>query len=152
MQEKTYAMEFEVPSPSNVVYTAINNVSGWWTQNITGNSKKIGDVFTVTFGETFIQLKVTELRTNFKVVWEVVDCHKHFLKDKKEWVGTKIHFDIENVDYENTKLKFVHKGLVSALECYEICCDAWGRYLHGSLKKLITTGKGTPDQKEEQLT
>jgi len=39
-------------------------------------------------------------------------------------------------------------GLVEPLECYDICSDAWGRYLLGSLKNLINKGQGTPDRKE----
>jgi len=33
------------------IYTAINNVTGWWTENMEGSSKRIGDTFTVTFSE-----------------------------------------------------------------------------------------------------
>lgn len=145
--QKDYSTVIEVKATSNEVYTAINNVPLWWTENFEGASKKVNDEFTVTFGETFIKLKVIELVNNYKVVWEVVDCFKHFLKNKKEWVGTKICFDIVNENNEKTKLTFTHFGLSSPLECYEVCCDAWNGYLQGSLKSLITTGKGTPDKK-----
>jgi hypothetical protein len=142
-----YSTLMQVPKTSNDVYTAINNVPLWWTENFEGGSKKINDEFIVTFDESFIKLKVVELVTNYKVVWEVTDCFKHFLKNKKEWVGTKISFDILNEGNKTAKLTFTHHGLSSPLECYDICCDAWNGYLLGSLKKLITTGKGTPDKK-----
>ncbi|MFN8343529.1 MAG: SRPBCC domain-containing protein [Spirosomataceae bacterium] len=145
--QKDYSTVIEVKATSNEVYTAINNVPLWWTENFEGASKKVNDEFTVTFGETFIKLKVGELVNNYKVVWEVVDCFKHFLKNKKEWVGTKICFDIVNDNNEKAKLTFTHFGLSSPLECYEVCCDAWNGYLQGSLKSLFTTGKGTPDKK-----
>lgn len=148
IQQTDYAIAFEVEKPSNDVYVAINNVPRWWTENFEGSSKKIDDEFVVTFSETFIKLKVVEQRTNFRIVWEVIDCHKHFLKNPKEWVGTKICFDLDNIDYESTRIRFTHVGLVEPLECYDICSDAWGRYLLGSLKNLINKGQGTPDRKE----
>ena len=68
--------------------------------------KKVNDEFKVTFGETFIKLKVVELVNNYKVVWQVTDCYKHFLQNKKEWVDTKICFDIVNEKNEATKVTF----------------------------------------------
>ncbi len=146
MQEN-YSTTLAVTGTANQVYTAINQVPLWWTENYTGQSAKTNDSFTVTFGETFIDLKVVELVNNYKIVWEVTDCFKHFLKNKKEWVGTRICFDIENQNNEKTQLTFTHVGLSKPLECYEICCDAWNGYLQGSLKSLLTTGIGTPDKK-----
>ncbi len=42
-----------------------------------------------------------------------------------------------------------HVGLVPAYECYGVCSDAWGTYINGSLRNLITKGKGQPNQNEE---
>jgi hypothetical protein len=145
--QKDYSTLMEVEKTSNDVYTAINNVPLWWTENFQGDSKRLNDEFMVTFGETFIKLKVVDLVNNYRVVWEVTDCFKHFLKNKREWVGTKICFDIANEENKKVKLTFTHLGLSTPLECYEVCCDAWNGYLQGSLKNLITTGKGTPDKK-----
>jgi hypothetical protein len=150
MKTENYNTVIATAKNANVVYNAINNVHQWWTENFEGSSKKIGDEFVVTFGDTFIKLRVAELLTNYKVVWEVIGGHKHFLKNPKEWLGTKISFDIANENNEKTKLIFNHFGLVSSLECHSICTDAWNGYLHGSLKRLIETGKGTPDQKDEK--
>src|SRR5690606_18703433 len=44
---------------------------------------------------------------------------------------------------------FTHRGLVPAYECYKICHDAWTHYIQGSLKELITTGKGKPTPEDE---
>ena len=146
MQNENYSTVIETAKTSNEVYSAIDNVQQWWTENFEGASKKLNDEFTVTFGGSFIKLKVVELVNNYKVVWLVTDCYKHFLENKKEWVDTKICFDIVNEGNEKTKLIFTHFGLVNPLECYEICCDAWNGYLQGSLKSLINTGIGKPDK------
>lgn len=145
--QSDYSTVMQMPVTSNDVYTAINNVPLWWTENFEGASKKLNDEFTVTFGESFIKLKVIELVNNYKIVWEVTDSFKHHLKNKSEWVGSKICFDIKNEENKTAKLTFTHLGLISQLECYDICCDSWNGYLQGSLKSLITTGKGTPDKK-----
>ncbi len=44
-----------------------------------------------------------------------------------------------------TELRFTHVGLVPAYQCYNVCSDAWGTYVKGSLRDLITTGKGQPN-------
>jgi len=70
--------------------------------------------------------------------------------DKSEWVGTKIIFEKSKKD-DKTQLRFTHEGLVPEYECYQICYDGWTSYIQGSLKNLITTGKGKPNTKEEGL-
>ena len=34
------------------------------------------------------------------------------------------------------------QGLVPEYECYDVCSNAWGNYITGSSRKLITAGKG----------
>jgi hypothetical protein len=36
--------------------------------------------------------------------------------------------------------------LVPQFECYDSCSDAWGGYVKGSLRSLITKGKGWPNE------
>ncbi|HEY8915475.1 MAG TPA: hypothetical protein VIM87_03525 [Chitinophaga sp.] len=33
-------------------------------------------------------------------------------------------------------------------ECYDACSNAWTGYIQGSLKNLVSTGKGQPTPKE----
>jgi hypothetical protein len=33
---------------------------------------------------------------------------------------------------------------VPSYECFDVCSNAWGSLMHGSLKSLITTGRGQP--------
>ena len=39
-------------------------------------------------------------------------------------------------------------GLVPEFECFDNCSNAWGFYINGSLRDLIITGKGEPNQKQ----
>ena len=58
MQQENYSTVMETTKTANEVYTAIDNVQQWWTENFEGSSKKVNGEFTVTFGETFIRLKL----------------------------------------------------------------------------------------------
>ncbi len=42
-------------------------------------------------------------------------------------------------DREDTEVRFTHRDLVPEFECFEACSSAWGFYVNGSLKRLITT-------------
>jgi hypothetical protein len=96
--------------------------------------------------------KITEFVPGKKVAWHVVDSHINFnfVKDKTEWNGTNIVFDIAKRD-DKTELRFTHVGLAPGIQCYGDCSGAWGFYINESLRGLITTGKGQPAQKEKGL-
>jgi hypothetical protein len=128
------------------VFNAVTNVRGWWSENLEGSSQKLNDEFTVSFGETWITHKIVELEPGKKIVWLVTDCNKHWLKDKKEWKGTKMNWDISTTNGE-TQITFTHIGLINGLECYNGCEKAWNFYINESLFKLLTEGKGQPEKK-----
>jgi hypothetical protein len=96
------------------------------------------------------QKKLTVAPTNsvLSFVWHVLDSHINFVKDKNEWKGTDIVFEIAKKD-DKTELRFRHVGLVPAIECYGDCSGAWGFYINDSLRSLITTGNGQPNQQKK---
>ena len=96
------------------------------------------------------KLKLIEIIPDQKLVYKVLNNQFNFTKDKTEWVGTKLIFDISK-EGNNTKVQFTHEGLVPEYECYLVCNDAWTSYIQGSLQSLITTGKGKPNPKEGGL-
>ena len=71
----------------------------------------------------------------------------NFTKDKSEWTGTKIIFEISEKNGK-TQLHFTHEGLTPDHECYNACYDGWTNYIKKSLYNLITKGKGQPNPKE----
>ncbi len=93
-------------------------------------------------------MKLIEVIPHKKVVWLVVDNYFNFTEDKSEWKGTKIIFEISKKG-EKSEIRFTHLGLVPEYECFNVCSNAWGSYMNGSLRSLITTGKGQPNQKEK---
>lgn len=56
-------------------------------------------------------MKIVELIPNKKVVWLVKDNHFSFTKDKNEWKGNKIVFEITEKS-NKTQLRFTQVGLV----------------------------------------
>jgi hypothetical protein len=132
-------------------FNAINNVRGWWSEQIEGSTNKLNDEFIYHYKDVHVcKMKLTEVIPNKKVVWHVLNNHFNFTKDKSEWIDTKIIFEISEMDGK-TQLRFTHEGLVPQYECYDVCEDAWTSYIQGSLKNLIVTGKGQPNTGEEGL-
>lgn len=124
------------------VYLAVNNVRGWWQGEIEGVTDKLDVEFIYRMQEFhFSKQKLIELIPDEKVVWLITESRLHFTKDKEEWTGTKIIFDI-SVVHDKTQLRFTHQGLVSEIECYGACSNAWSQLVQQSLYSLITTGKG----------
>jgi len=146
MKKQDYSVSITVNATAHEVFKSINSVGKWWTEDVEGSSKKLNDEFTVRFGETSITLKIVELVADKKIVWLVTDCYKHWLKDKKEWKGTTISWEIL-AEKNETQLNFTHIGLVPGIECYKGCAGAWDFYIKESLFKLLTEQKGEPELK-----
>ena len=107
-----------------VAFNAINHVRGWWSEEIEGGTDKLNDEFKYHYEDVHhCKIKIIELIPGQKVVWLVLDNYFKFTKNKSEWTGTKIIFDITKED-NKTQLRMTHQGLVPQYECYEICRDA----------------------------
>ncbi|HEY9048455.1 MAG TPA: SRPBCC domain-containing protein [Ohtaekwangia sp.] len=129
-------------------FRAINNVQGWWSEEVEGGTTKLHDEFHYHFKDVHIaRMKLIEVIPDKKVVWLVVDNYFNFVKDQSEWINTKISFELSRKD-NKTEIHFTHHGLVPSHECYDICHDAWTNYIQSSLRNLIATGKGEPNPKE----
>lgn len=145
MTDNNYTTSITVKESPEAVFAAINNVRGWWSEDVEGNTGALGDVWYYHARDLHrCTLKVIESVAGKRVAWRVLDNHFSFTTDKSEWIGTTIAFDIEPVG-EGARLTFTHIGLVPDYECYDVCHDAWGTYIRGSLKNLITSGSGQPN-------
>jgi hypothetical protein len=148
LNANNYTASFTVDQSPDEVFKAVNNVRGWWSGEIDGPTDKLGAEFTYRYQDVHrSKQKITELVPGKKVVWRVLDAQINFVKDKAEWNGTDIVFDIARKD-DKTELRFTHIGLRPTIECYGKCAGAWGFYIGESLRSLITTGKGDPNAEE----
>ena len=146
MKKQDYSVSIIVNATPEQAFKSINSVSDWWTIAFEGQSEKLNDVFTVRFGETFITIQLVEFVPNRKIGWQVIDCYKHWLKDKKEWQDTTMSWEI-SAEKNGTQISFTHIGLVPGIECYNGCEKAWDFYVKESLFQLLTEGKGIPELK-----
>jgi hypothetical protein len=145
MENQNFTATILVDKSPEEVFNAINNVRGWWSEQIEGRTDKLNEVFDYHYKDVHrCKIKITELVPGKKVAWLVLDNYFNFIKDQTEWKNTVISFEIFR-DGNKTKMVFTHIGLVHAYECYDICSNAWGNYITGSLRNLIETGKGAPN-------
>jgi uncharacterized protein YndB with AHSA1/START domain len=130
-------------SPNDVyqALTTVEGLAGWWTTDTQGDGN-IGGVIQFRFGAGGFDMKVLELDSARRVLWQVVD-------GPQEWIGTKISFDLDQRD-DWTIVLFKHEGWQQPVEFMHHCSTKWAVFLL-SLKSLLETGKGTPWPNEIKL-
>ena len=147
-KSKNYQKTVFVNSKKELVFKALTEeVDKWWSE-IENSSKDKGDIFKISFGkESYWKFKLIELEESKKIVWQCIESHQdHNLKGiDKEWLNSEITWTISEND-NNTKIEFLHKGLLSDGICYDVCSSAWDFYILDSLKSYLETGIGKAGQ------
>ena len=143
MEQQNYQGSIAVDITPLEAFEGIAQVNGWWAKNFEGSARKLNDVFTVRFGDTFVTFKVTESIPGEKLAWHVTDCYLHWLSDKTEWNGTTVVFDISPLG-EKTQVTMTHIGLVPEVECFSDCEAGWNDHFKGSLTKFFNEHTGIP--------
>ena len=144
MKTSDYTTTFLVDQTPTEVFNAINNVPGWWSGQVEGDTDKLGAEFIYKVpGAHRSKQKITAFSPGEKIVWHVVDAHLDFANNKSEWTDTEIVFEIA-AKGGKTEVRFTHKGLVPAFECYNGCSSAWNLLVNGNLRLLIATGETQP--------
>lgn len=152
MKQQDFVTIIEIEATPQQVFDAVNNVRGWWSENIEGETGTLDSEFLYHYQDVHrCKMKITEMVPGKKVVWRVLDNDFKFTRDKSEWKDTEVIFEITGKEGK-AQLKFTHRGLVPAYECYQLCHDAWTHYIQDSLKSLIQTGKGKATPKEIKET
>ncbi len=145
MNDRNFTTAFTVEQGPEAAFAAINNVRGWWSEDIRGSTEKAGDIFNYRFRDIHrCTIKIKASVPGKKVVWHVLDNYFNFTEDETEWKGTDVVFDISKKGDE-TEIRVTHVGLVPEYECYDACSNGWTTYVNGSLKSLIEAGKGNPN-------
>ena len=148
MNDEGFTTTFTVDQTAQKAFAAINNVRGWWSGDIDGSTDKLGAEFTYRYENVHRSTqRITELIPGKKVVWHVLDGYLKFTQDTTEWTGTDVIFDISQKG-DKTEVRFTHRGLAPEFECFDVCSNAWGTYINGSLRSLIRRGEGQPNQEQ----
>ena len=141
MKSQDLTFSFTVDQTPDEVFDAIKQVSSWWPGVIAGVTDRLGGEFTYRYKDMHSSTqKITEWVPGKRVAWHVTDSHLSFLKEKDEWTGTDVVFDIARKGGKTT-LTFTHEGLTPGVECYGACSDGWGYIITECLPAFITTGK-----------
>jgi hypothetical protein len=149
MTDQNFTATIIVDQTPEEAFAAINDPRGWWSEGIEGGTDKLGDEFTFHVpGVHRCKMTLTELIPAQRVVWHVSDSYLAFVEDEAEWDDTEVVFEVFDRGGQ-TEVRFTHVGLVPAYECFDICSNAWGSYITGSLRSLITTGKGDPHRRTD---
>jgi hypothetical protein len=145
MNAQNYSASITANLTAAATAERINRVADWWSASFTGASEKIGDEFSVRWGETFVDFTVVEYVPEKKIVWQVTDCNLPFVEEKKEWKDTKVIFDISSHGGATT-VTMTHSGLQPGVECYETCKAGWNFFITESLQRLLSENQGMPDR------
>ena len=153
MSTNSYTREIIVSNTPDAAYRALTSeFAKWWTE-CSGSIIAVGDEVTFRFDPTYWTMRAIRLVPNKSIELECVEAHHvhEGLPDsiRKEWEGTKLKWNIQQ-QRDNTKISFVHEGLVPSLDCYAICEMGWDHFFVNSLKKYLDSGKGSPGAIEEQ--
>lgn len=149
MELQSYTTSIMVDKSPETAFNAIKDFRAWWSEEIEGPTDRLNEVFVYHYKDVHIsKMKLIASIPGKRLVYQVLDNQFSFTKDKSEWIGTKLVFDI-SVEDGQTKVNFTHEGLVPDYECYKVCHDAWGNYITVSLHALITTGQGKPNPKDK---
>jgi hypothetical protein len=140
-----FTTTFVVDRTPRVVFDAVRDPRRWWSAEIEGETTQVGDEFVFDVpGIHRTKQQLLEVIANRRVVWLVTEAEMTFIKQRDEWLDTRIIFDIAE-EADGTRLTFTHEGLAPGIECYDACMPAWTEYVQHSLRQLITTGTGHPN-------
>jgi hypothetical protein len=143
-QQQDFSLSLTVKASAKETMKRISQVDSWWAKNFKGQASKLNDEFSVCFGDTYVDFRISEVIPDKKITWLVTDCNLHWIDDKKEWNNTEVIWSLAERD-SKTQMDFVHKGLTTESECYESCEPGWTHHIKDSLVKLIEKGKGFPE-------
>ena len=145
MNDQNFTSTFSVDQTPEEVFAAINDVRGWWSGDIEGSTRNLGDEFTYRYEDFhYSKQKITELIPGKRVVWLVTDSSLSFTENSSELTGTEVTFDI-SCESDATVIRFTHVGLVPEFECFSDCSNGWNFYINGSLQSFIATTTKQPN-------
>jgi hypothetical protein len=152
MTTKDFTTAILVDATPEQAFNAVNNVRGWWSEEIEGKTDQLNAIFDYHFEDVHrCKIKIIEMIPNKKVGWKVLENYFKFTKDEAEWTNTAMSFEISEKE-DKTEVRLTHHGLTPEYECFDICRDAWTSYIQKSLSSLISTGKGMPNGKGKPTT
>lgn len=141
MEPQTFSIEhlIDINVQPSVVYRALTTKEGLaevWTSELSV-VPVVGHLNEFRFGSDVDKIKVTALKENERVAWEVIDSDP-------EWIGTTISFDLRE-NNGRTIVTLKQEKWRAVTDMFRYCNYHWGFFLY-SLKSYCEDGKGIPYQ------
>lgn len=151
MNNQNYKQSITVKARPEDAYIALTSgIEHWWTKP-DKLIQKVGDQAKFSFSpnSTYWTFEATTLIPDERVELVCVDA-KHIHEGipqaiEKEWLNTKIVFEIEKIE-DGSLIHFTHEGLNPSLLCYDVCEAGWNFFFFDSLLTYLNTGAGKPHQ------
>ena len=83
---------------------------------------------------------MTRFKSPTLLSWKCIDANQIIegLEGvQKEWVGTQLHWVIEEINSGACRVTFTHEGLVPDFICYDFCSAAWDHFFGERLKAYL---------------
>ena len=135
-----YTTSLEINSSQQDVFAAISiQLESWWGHQ-DAPADQINRIFKVSWGEPWYQFKVVKYEKDEGMIWECIDANQIITGlngVQKEWVGTKVHWELMSLGDMKTRLNFKHEGLIPEFICFNVCTRAWDDFLHQHLVSFL---------------
>jgi len=136
-----YSVTIEVPrTPEAVFDVLINQVTGYWPEDIEGTIEALNDEFIFRSGaDHYSKNRVTEFVPGKKLAWVVTDSIRK--TDNFSWTGSRMIFDLSPEKW-GTRISFIYDGYVfdDELERLQGLCDM---VVKDRLYQLLVSGSIT---------
>ena len=140
MKKQSYTREIVVSADPSMAYRALTQeIDRWWAPQSDVISS-VGDQVSFRFPPTTWTMQVSRLIPGRLIELECIEAN-HIYEGapdtiREEWIGTTLIWELEEVE-EQTRIGFVHQGLVPKLDCYEICEAGWDHYFVNELQQYL---------------
>lgn len=126
-------------------YAITKEIDKWWGK-VDNSVDKLGDEFSIFFGDTEWRFKINLYVPFEKVNWHCIKAkhvHDGLQNIQEEWLNTNVVWEITQVN-DKVKITITHLGLNENLNCFEVCKAGWDYYISTSLRNYLETDVGNP--------
>jgi uncharacterized protein YndB with AHSA1/START domain len=142
METITHTITITVPPAQTFeAFSSLGGMRSWWTNAISGNPDKGGELKLEIGMNRHIVFSVSALKKN--VCMTLTGISSNF-PEGEEQIGTAITFKVATNASRTTNLTLTHEGWKEKTASYKAASKKWMTSLE-SLKKLCESGKGDPE-------
>ena len=145
----SFTAAFSVDQTPEEAFRAINNVRGWWSEDIEGATDRGGgEVHLPVQGRPSLPDQGHRAGHRRRAAWRVLDNYFGFTHDKSELKDARSTSRSPRGTARPRSASPTSDWSPES-ECFDVCSNSWDFDLYTSLRALIRTGHGLPNHKEQ---